>query len=598
MMIAMKNRFILLPRDFSNTPDRELGVFGGEQKKLVSRGISIPKCAIIPLKTLKSIAAANSIPEKISKVLVTTNFNDPVACTKLKKVITESINSAKIPKEILQELGEMYHEYFTGSAVTIFSSDSYRKSAERKHSGDATVIKELLSVWAESTVHSLFRSNTRHIHPPLLSHCLVIREVLSPTFQGLAYTRNPKTGVKTSAYIVCDMITKNSHSSNQNEEFEVDVRTWNIIYRSHRNRKDSSILNDNRILEIAKIANTIKKLHLEHKCIHWALSHNKVIVLDFEDFDLSEAHKQHHKTITQLYISAGNPQHAQEFAELPISGIGYLKSEYALLSLGLHPHAVIQSGRKNLIERAIVRTLSTFSAIPNISHIIYKAFDVPSEDLVKLDHATVYESDEQNSWLGVRGAGKALLQPALLETEIESLISFSKKNTTHISLLFPFVRSATELHRLLRLAQSRSLDRAGIETWMQIATLEPLLNILEYPLEHLGGISIQLDTVVQLLLGISPTHAYHDEYQLDPKVLKTVLQPFCTAVQKSSHKDVPIHIQMEHYNPDFAKLAIQLGVDAITVRPTVAPLAKACIIDTEAAPFRASSESSSKTIYI
>lgn len=595
----MENRFLLLPRDFSNTPNRELGVFGTEQKKLLSQNIATPKCAIIPLKTLKSIAAANSIPEKISKVLVQTNFNDPVSCTKLKNTISEAIHQAKIPREILQELGEVYHTFFAGESLSIFTANTRTSTTKEAVSGDANVFRKLLQVWAQSTISTLFRSNSRHIHPPLLAHSIVLHEITHPKLQGLLYTRHPKTGVKTSAYIVVGSPhDERGNAPSEHISYEVDIRTWNIIFRPHSAASATPLLDDSRVVQLAKIANTIKKQHLEHKCITWELVRNTIVVSGFKDFYLQNAKDKAQTTITSLYISAGNPQLAPEYVELPIAGIGYLKSEYSLLSLGTHPLAIIKNGRKNLIERTIVRTLETFAQIPTVSHIIYKAFDIPSEELQKLSHATIFENDEQNSWLGVRGAGKALLQPALLETEIHALMSFSQKSNTRISLLLPFVRSASELHRLLRLTEASNLDRSRVETWMHIATLEPLLNIGTYPLEHINGISVQLDTVVHLLLGISPTHAYRSEYMLDPTVLESVLKPFFQTIHESLYSSLPIHIQMEQYDPTLAKVVIKLGADAITVRPAVAPLAKACIIDTEAAPFRASSESSSKAIHI
>lgn len=595
-MVPMRNRFILLPRDFSSTPDRDLGAFASEQKKLLLKKISVPKIAVIPLNTLKSIASANSIPEKISKVLVETNFKDPVACTKLKKTIHDAITRAKIPHEILQELGETYHSYFSGEKVNVFTSNSTPYTKTNTISGDANVFSSLLEHWAESTTEAVFRSNSKHIHPPLLSNSIVIQEVVTPTAHGVLYTKNPKTGTKTSIVILSNPTHKSRHDASECEEYEVDVRTWNIISQPHgRENAKGHSLNKNRVIELAKIGNTIKKQHLEHKLIHWDLVRNEIVISFMEDFHLSHTHHADTKTMTKLYVSAGNPQRAREYTDLAISGIGYLKSEYTILSLGTHPSAVIQSGRKKLLVRSLEKTLTTFCSVPSVTHVIYKAFDVPSDDLSRFRHATSYESDEKNAWLGVRGAGKQLIQPEILQAEIEALKTVSTKKPCRLSLLLPFVRSASELHRLLRLIQPHTLKQAGIETWVQIATPEPLLSIENYPLEEIDGISIQVDTLANLVTGISPTHEYRSEYTVEAKTLKKLLKPFSDSIRNTAHKDIPIHLQMEQYNPEYTKLAVELGFDAVTTRPAVAPIAKACIMDTEAAPFRASSSTTQTT---
>lgn len=591
----MRNRFILLPRDFSSTPDRDLGVFAAEQKKLITKNISVPKMAVIPLNTLKSIASANSIPTKISKVLVETNFKDPVACTKLKKTIRETITRAKIPQEILQELGEIYHTYFSGQKVLVFTSSTLPSVDKKVVAGDANLFSSLLSHWAESTIAALFKSNSKHIHPPLLSNSLVIQEVLQPTAHGVIYTKNPKTGIKTSICIVSNPTHKSRHDTTESEEYEVDVRTWNIISQPHTPKKEHR-LETNRVIELAKIGSTIKRQHLEHKLIHWDLVRNSIVISYMENFHLSHTTHTEHQTMTKLYASAGNPQKAQDYSELSIAGIGYLKSEYTILSLGTHPQAVLNSGRKKLLIRSLEKTITTFTSVSTISHIIYKAFDVPSDDLSRLPHATSYESEEKNAWLGVRGAGKQLMQPELLKTEIEALKNVSKNKKCRLSLLLPFIRSSTELHRLLRLVKPHELQQSGIETWIQLATPEALMAIDTYPLQDVDGISIQLDTLVHLMTGTSPTHTYSEEYQVNPETLKRILKPFIDTLRSSIHKEMPIHIQMEQYNPDYARLAVALGVDAITIRPAVAPIAKACIMDTEAAPFRATPSNVQTTV--
>ena len=405
--------------------------------------------------------------------------------------------------------------------------------------------------------------------------------MIEPTLHGVVYTRNPFTGVKTSVCIISNATTQPRSLLATAAQFEVDIRTWNIVSRPQRNY--TTALTDSQVIALARMAYAIKTQHLEHKCIHWDMVRGNPVVSHIEDFDVTLQLPTFQKTITQLYISAGNPHRVQDYKELPISGIGYLKSEYTLLQHGMHPLALLRSGKKKHIQNSITQTLQTFEPLHQVHHIVYKSFDVPSSELAQFKHATTYEPTETTPWLGARGAYKHLQQPELLVTELEAVNAFAATTQKHISFLLPFVRSATELHRLNTLC-SKHIRTQHFSLWAQLATPEPFLNPGAYPFAAIKGISIQLDTLVQLLLGVAPASEVTQQYHLESTVLKTILQPFMSYM-KLQHPQVAIHIQMEHYTRSYAELAISLGCTALTVRPAVAPLAKACIIDTEAAPF-------------
>ena len=613
----MKNRFVLLPRDFSKVPIRELGPFAAQQKKLQEYGFSVPKLAVIPLATLKTIASANAITEKLGKVLSSTEYHDPVSCTKLKKTVTSVLTTAKIPTEILQELSEMYHHFFSRSPVTILaegSTSQHQNVLQRKQvSGDATVFRSILELWAEHTLSTLFKTHSKHIHTALYATILTLQESVPAELHGLAYTKHPKTGAKNTVYIVCNAPDHDSSESNYSSTYEVDIRTWNIIKRNIPKAaaspqlfslyKKTPTLSDSQIIHIAKVTDKLKKQNLDHKVVSWNFTKNTVVITGINTFDPHEVrHSTPHRTMLELYTSAGNPDKSTAYRDLPISGIGLLKSEYSFLKFGVHPEALIKSGKQKLLESSVLQTLQRFDSFPHISRIIYKAFDIPSNDLRSFEHATTYESIETNPWLGSRGAFRQIHQPHIFELELKVLQAFAKESASKVALLLPLVRSAAELHLLQQKIKTKS-DTGALEIWLQLTTPENILNIAAYDLSDIAGVSFQIDSLVHMLYGLDPTNtALTETYHPNTNFICTLITQAVTSIRRQQKnnllKETPILFQMEHYNPRYIKLAVTLGITAVTVRPTVAPLAKACIIDYETAPLKKTSNTVSKVVVI
>lgn len=316
---------------------------------------------------------------------------------------------------------------------------------------------------------------------------------------------------------------------------------------------------------------------------------NNIAITAISDFAEYEHLDSEQKSITQVYASAGNPQRSATYTDLPIAGIGLLKSEYSILKYGTHPHALVRGHKRNLLKHSLIHTLQTFNSFPQIKKILYRSFDFPSNELSKLEHATTYESVEQNPWVGTRGAYKQLSQPDLFDLELETLKEYCQHSSTTIGLLLPFVRSPEELQRIIVKVAEAALPTPQFELWWQVTTPENILNASAYPVKKIDGISIQVDTLLQLLLGTDPTNSLLQEHYSAPiELLETLLETFIAQIQKSKKtarlEELPILLQMEQYNPAIVALAVKLGLTGVTVRPAVAPLAKACIIDYEAAP--------------
>lgn len=609
MMSAMPQRSVLLPGDFVDTKQQDLGAFVLSRMKLEKLHIATPKIICIPHTTLKLIADANNISVRLSSLLHDISFSDPVSVTKITKTVTELITKATIPVAITQELAQKYHSQFKSGAVRIFAGDSPEASLTTPFTrvkGDATVFQFFLACWAHTVQKRILNTRSRYPHLVLFSCPIVIEEEPEIQVQGHVYTRNPKTGDKTIAYIVSS--PSFAPKSSATHTYEVDVRTWNILKRDlgvHTTHTAQG-LSDTLLKAIAQLANTIKKQYLAHQKIGWIVANNALYCTSIEEYThLHEPAATHQRTVTQLYVSAGNPQQHNVDTQTPIDGIGLLKSEYTYLKYGTHPYALLKGHGKELLYNSLLDAITSLSDSVHGKLVLLRSHDFTSQDLQRLNHATTYESVESNPFLGHRGGLRSTLQPALFDLELEVLKAFTRKSSGSVGLLLPFVRTPAELNQLIAMVEETNLrSHAHFSLWWQLDTPENLLNCSSYPLRKIDGLSVHVTNVQSLLYGIDPANReVYERYTPDSTLVTTLISKLLNqraTLQETNTltHNLPIVAQFEEYDPRLVQELVQLGIDGITVKPNVAPLAKACIIDTEAQPLQEKKRTALNTIVL
>ncbi len=600
-MVEMSQRSVLLPGDFVKTKQQDLGVFVLSRIKLEKLHVQSPKIACIPHSTLKLIADANNLSPKLSALLRDISFSDPVSLTKITKTITQLITKATIPQSITQELVQNYHSYFKSKTMRVFPGDSVTGSQQTpftKIKGDATVLQSFLACWAYTVQKRVLHTRTRFPHIALHSFPMILEEELDSQASGEVYTRNPETGNKTSV-----LITTTGKSS-----YEVDIRTWNIIKRhiSPSENNKQHILSETLLKSIARMANTIKKQHLSHQKITWVAAQNQLYCVAVEEYThLQEPSDTRQKSITKLYISAGNPQQIHHNEETVIDGVGLLKSEFTYLKYGTHPYALLKGHGKELLFSSLLDALTMYSDSVHGKQVILRSHDLTSTDLARLEHSTTYESVEANPFIGHRGSLRTIMQPELFNLELEVLKAFVKKSSGHVGFMLPFARTPSELQQLIRMLEETNLrSHTNFSVWWQIDTPENVLNCAAYPLTKIDGISVNISTIQSLLYGIDPTNpAVAERYATDTSVLTTLLATLmkqCRSLEEThgiAHS-IPIIAQFEQYDPRLVQALVQQGIDGITVKPNVAPLAKACIIDIEEQPLLEKTTTKSNAIVL
>jgi pyruvate, water dikinase len=270
---------------------------------------------------------------------------------------------------------------------------------------------------------------------------------------------------------------------------------------------------------------------------------------------------------TQLLVNLSQSTLIEQVQNLPVDGVGLLRSELMVLNIlsGQHPNSWILSGREaellELWSEQIIQFASAFAPRP----VFYRSLDWRSQDLPSLSDSL--QSSPQ-SMLGERGIFSYLQNPAVFELELQALASVQQAGYNNVNLMLPFVRTVEEFVFCRRKVEQALLNEvAQFQLWMMAEVPSVLFLLPEYVKAGVAGISIGTNDLTQLLLG-----ADREQGQLakvfnerHPAVMSAIAQ----LIQMAENAGIPCSIcgQAPALYPEIIDKLVEWGITSISVEP-------------------------------
>lgn len=190
-------------------------------------------------------------------------------------------------------------------------------------------------------------------------------------------------------------------------------------------------------------------------------------------------------TATQLLVNVSQTSSIDRLRNLPIDGIGLLRSELmALEALDCqNPKIWLQDGRQSEFVSRMADCLSLFAAAVAPRPIFYRSLDLRES--------------------GTHGSFSDTFEPELFDWELSVLQKICESGHTNVNLMLPFVRSVDEFvycrQRLETIWKNRS---AQFQIWIMAEVPSVLFLLPDYVKAGVQGISIGTNDLTQFLLGI------------------------------------------------------------------------------------------------
>ena len=277
----------------------------------------------------------------------------------------------------------------------------------------------------------------------------------------------------------------------------------------------------------------------------------------------------HPRLSTQLMVNLSQITSLRQIAELPVDGVGLLRSELLLVTLleRHHPQHWLEQGRSRELVQRLAEALETFAAALAPRPVFYRSLDMRSHEFRGLaggEHTDL----EPNPILGVRGTYGYISNPALFDLELRAIRQVQVAGYENIQLLLPFVRSVEEFcYCRQRIEQSGLFRSSHFQVWIMAEVPSVLFLLPEYVREGVQGISIGTNDLTQLLLAVDrdyrPTLPLFDERH--PAVTAAIAH----LIQQSRSLGIPCSIcgQTPAHHPELIEDLVRWGITSISVEP-------------------------------
>ena len=272
---------------------------------------------------------------------------------------------------------------------------------------------------------------------------------------------------------------------------------------------------------------------------------------------------------TGLLVNLSQPESLRRVANLPVDGIGLIRSELMVLPLleAQHPHAWLHQGRSGELLQRLAHQIRRFAEAFHPRPVFYRSLDLRSHEFSGLAGGQPHLV-ETNPMLGLRGTFSYMVNPALFELELLAIAQVQQAGLQNLHLLLPFVRTVEEFYFCRnRVEQAGLRSHPAFQLWIMAEVPSVVFLLPEFVKAGVQGISIGSNDLTQLVLGVDRDHAQlataFDERH--PAVLAAIAQ----LIRQARQAGIPCSIcgQAPVHHPELVKRLIHWGITSISVEP-------------------------------
>ena len=288
-------------------------------------------------------------------------------------------------------------------------------------------------------------------------------------------------------------------------------------------------------------------------------------------------------TATKVYVNLGEPFLAEKTAQLPVDGVGLLRAEFIVASMGEHPHYLVEKGKAQQYVDGLADGIETIARAFFPRPVVYRATDFKTNEYRSLKGGEKYEPQEENPMMGFRGALRYLKEPDFFKMEIEAIQKVRTKfDLKNVHLMIPMVRTIDEFLKIRGMMQTFGLKQSrDFKLWIMCEVPSTVFLIEEYCKLGINGVSIGSNDLTQFTLGIDRDNPglSKDFDERDPAVMLSMRY----VVQVCRRYGVTSSIcgQAPSVYPEVTEALVEAGITSISVNPDVAVATRKLIASVE-----------------
>lgn len=289
------------------------------------------------------------------------------------------------------------------------------------------------------------------------------------------------------------------------------------------------------------------------------------------------------KTATKVYMNLAQADRARELGKLHADGVGLLRAEFIMASVGIHPKKIIADRKQDMFIKLVSNQIETIAESFSPRPVVYRTTDFKTNEYRNLKGGAAFEPEEPNPMLGFRGAARYIASPEVFELELEAIKEVrNKKGLKNLWIMIPFVRTPEELAEVKKLVAASGLARsATFKLWMMCEIPTNVLRIEDFLEVGIDGVSIGSNDLTMLTMGTDRDNSEvaHDFSELDPSVLWS----FERVIKACAKKGVTTSMcgQAPSDYPDLVEKLVSWGITSVSVNPDAVHHVRATVAHAE-----------------
>jgi len=278
-------------------------------------------------------------------------------------------------------------------------------------------------------------------------------------------------------------------------------------------------------------------------------------------------------TATKIMVNIGVPQKAEEYAQLPVQGIGLMRIEFLFTSyIQEHPCALIEQGRSQELIDNLANGIAMVGKAFYPRPVVLRTSDFKTNEYHDMKGGSKYEPKESNPMIGWRGCSRYVSE-SYREAFMCELRAVKKARDEmglrNIWVMLPFVRTLEELDKIEAMMKEVGLYRSNDFKLYLMAEVPAIVFMAEEFAERCDGFSIGSNDLTQLTMGadrdsdVLGKMGYFDERN------EAIKRAISHLIRSAHKKGIPVSIcgQGPSVYPEFAEFLVREGIDSISLNP-------------------------------
>jgi pyruvate,water dikinase len=279
-------------------------------------------------------------------------------------------------------------------------------------------------------------------------------------------------------------------------------------------------------------------------------------------------------TATKVYVNMSIPEIAKKVAtETNADGVGLLRAEHLMLSIGKHPRLLLEEGGDqemvDTFSRGVGQVAEAFFPRP----VVYRFLDFKPDEFLELPGGEKYERDNvgPNPMIGYRGQYRYTKEDDIFRLELRAIRQARETlGFTNIWVMLPFVRTLRVFRETIKIMVEEGLDHRAnrdFQLWIMVEVPSACFMIEEFCREGIDGVSFGTNDLTMLVLGVDrndiSVQELYDERNLG--VLRAIA--YTMAICNKHGVTTSICGQAPSVYPDYLEFMIRCGCTSISVLP-------------------------------